>query len=697
MHQVDPTRQLILIVVLVSLAWELYVGWRRNPPWPRRHALALAGALLFGVVVLAGGWVDTKAFFLALACFAILVVAPALLGTVIRTAIRTNRLDWALHTARLRLALQPSPVATRELELLTIWALVHHDRTDEALAQLHRAASIAGAIRRIEIHEQIVAALCYDRRFQEAIDYAQASIPSGVSTARPALAANVLRAYCEVGRLMDAAPLLEALVQSGLAEGPRGLELVHQAYVVWLSFAGQAELLDDLQREGKLLVSTSPAAQAYWRGIALSYAQRHNLGRAELLRARALITADEIRLRDVVDRRLKEPPPDAPAAEVVAIVPSLVARLTPELAVVRLARGRAWQTAPTTVLLASVLVGVFLLLEISGSSGDPWTLVNAGAQFLPAVQQGEFWRLVSATFLHAGWLHLVLNTYGLWMLGRFLEQAYGRARFFTLYVLSGVVGFVASSLLARVPLTVGASGGIFGLLGASIALFVVRRGSWPEVWRRGALSSLLFFTAVNLVIGFVFPMIDNAAHLGGLVSGALLGFLLVPGGRLGNQVALATVLTILAGGAIVYGTGGLISSRPDTLLTRIATRETALGPLTLRHPNYWKTIDLPQLGSVLADPLGGMLVVTREPDLTPKYVLADAIRSTVAQPIGPVGSFVGREFASRNDGAARVQQIWATDSTQSGSIVIDFSFPREAGPAYRLLARRMIATARMTR
>lgn len=154
---------------------------------------------------------------------------------------------------------------------------------------------------------------------------------------------------------------------------------------------------------------------------------------------------------------------------------------------------------------SSVMVERFALFKIASVDGE-----------LAGVLTGEWYRMFTAAFLHAGILHLALNALALWILGSSLEPVLGRWRFVAIYVLSALGGSAASLLgLEGSQPAVGASGAVFGLFGA---LFVVARRFGKDV------SSVLVILGINAVIGFTVPSIDWRAHLGGLITGALLAY-----------------------------------------------------------------------------------------------------------------------------------------------------------------------------
>jgi rhomboid protease GluP len=139
---------------------------------------------------------------------------------------------------------------------------------------------------------------------------------------------------------------------------------------------------------------------------------------------------------------------------------------------------------------------------------------------------GQYYRFLTAMFLHGGLAHLFFNSFALYSLGFETERLFGAQRFLAIYMLAGLGGGVASYALNPNP-SVGASGAIFGLIGALIAFYLVARRVLGGIARQ-QLGSLIFITLINLALGFTTPYIDNNAHIGGLLTGTLLGWLLAP-------------------------------------------------------------------------------------------------------------------------------------------------------------------------
>ncbi len=180
-------------------------------------------------------------------------------------------------------------------------------------------------------------------------------------------------------------------------------------------------------------------------------------------------------------------------------------------------------------------------------------LYQFGAKDNASIAAGEYWRLLTAAFLHGGIVHLLVNSWSLYSLGTLLEPVLGRARFLGTYLVSALTGSLASWAFNS-AIGVGASGAIFGLLGT--ALYLSWRGETERI-PPSAMSSLALWTVYNLVYGFITPTIDNAAHLGGLTGGVLCAILL--------RGRVLPWLPIVAGiGTLLWG-GYAVTHTPDRM------------------------------------------------------------------------------------------------------------------------------------
>lgn len=203
-------------------------------------------------------------------------------------------------------------------------------------------------------------------------------------------------------------------------------------------------------------------------------------------------------------------------------------RITPDMLLGRRVdfERRMHRRPPVTLAIIGALAVVFAAESARGALDSAQALVAFGALSRPEVFAGQVWRLESATWLHGGLNHLVSNAIALFILGMICEHAFGRAQYFTLYVFSGVGGSFLSLLMSEGP-SVGASGAIFGLQGAAIVLFRQHRDRILMRDRRiGAV--LLGWALYSFVTGWTSPFIDNGAHIGGALTGALMARRLHP-------------------------------------------------------------------------------------------------------------------------------------------------------------------------
>ncbi|OYT70689.1 MAG: hypothetical protein CFK52_10145 [Chloracidobacterium sp. CP2_5A] len=186
-----------------------------------------------------------------------------------------------------------------------------------------------------------------------------------------------------------------------------------------------------------------------------------------------------------------------------------------------------FRRAPLSYVLIGINVVMFVLTAFAGGSTDVDVLIAFGACHQKLIASGEVWRLVVPMFLHIGVVHLVVNMYALWALGPQLESLYGSARFTILYTLSGIGGFVASYFFSHpASIGAGASGALFGMFGALLVFVYKYRQEIPPAVR-GAMQRGIWLTlAVNLIITFSIPFISRAGHLGGLVTGMGLAYII---------------------------------------------------------------------------------------------------------------------------------------------------------------------------
>lgn len=182
--------------------------------------------------------------------------------------------------------------------------------------------------------------------------------------------------------------------------------------------------------------------------------------------------------------------------------------------------------APCTVALIVVNVAVFIFLSFGGMTEDAYYMLQNGAMYLPLLQQGEYYRLITSIFLHFGFSHLVNNMLMLGVMGWQLELVVGKIKFLIIYFAAGIGGNMLSALVEMrtgdFAVSAGASGAIFGIIGVLLYIAVRNHGQIGNVSGQG----ILVMIALTLYYGFTSSGVDNFAHIGGLAVGFVLAVLL---------------------------------------------------------------------------------------------------------------------------------------------------------------------------
>ena len=273
--------------------------------------------------------------------------------------------------------------------------------------------------------------------------------------------------------------------------------------------------------------------------------------------------------------------PQADQASSTIPIAAFLERLTP----------RAWVT-PLLVALIVIGFAVEVALHVSPIKPTVPELLKAGGDFGPAVIDGEWWRIFTSLFVHAGLLHLACNLWAFWSIGRFSERIFGNLAFLAIYMLSGVGGALASLSVHPLTVCVGASGAIFGVYGATLAFVLTHKGVFPEAFLQKQRNSLLGFVGYNIFFSLRVPNIDLSAHGGGFMTGLLVGALLSrdlakPAAHVARRVVSA--LAVAVGLAFVFfGVERHIARVPAISYDRL-TRD---AKKSFDEGNFAKTLDL---------------------------------------------------------------------------------------------------------
>jgi rhomboid protease GluP len=254
---------------------------------------------------------------------------------------------------------------------------------------------------------------------------------------------------------------------------------------------------------------------------------------------------------------------------------------------------------PATIALITANVLVFAIMVLRGVSAlapTPQQAIAFGADFGPLTLSGQWWRLVTSMFVHFGLIHLGLNMWCLWNLGRAAERLLGRFSYLLAYLASGIFGSIASVYWHPLAAGAGASGAIFGLAGVLVSFVYLKKTPAHLQINSKMLGSLGTFIAYNLVFGAAIPGISNAAHLGGLVMGFAVGALL-PSAAASESSRRTRLSLVVAFSAIVLFASAVATKRLRAGVSELASvqqllangnNEEALAKLqhlTTREPN----------------------------------------------------------------------------------------------------------------
>ncbi len=601
-----------LSVIVAAVALSLLGHLSRRGRAAMGYCLLLALCLALSLwALLDPDW--TVLTYAAAAAFSALVVAPYVLTVLMRRALR--RSDWtrALRLLSARMMLQPGAGLQSDREILRGLVMMDDVGLDQAMEQRRAQLERGGMDRvlRLSVIEQLMVFMLLKRQWEEAVALYEQEGGVGLATASPAVASYMVRAFTELDRLDQAAVCHAELEHGSAAADPEVAALVNQARLVFLANLGLATELEHLQEsEIGFPPGMSAEGRMIWLGVALARSGRLDDAR-KLWHAVALQQEELPQEAAGAMHRLERSPLPLEEHQLTDELAALARRVLHNAAaygsVPRL-RGSPVRLAPVTLILMACLALIHLWVELSGGSTNGWTLQRFGGNLVAATLGGEPWRLITSMFLHAGVLHLAVNGYALYMLGRFGEQLFGPARLWIIYLLAGVGGSATSAMFGDASrLSVGASGAIFGLLGAVIVGMARMRGFVPEHWRKQVFYNLLVILGLNLFIGFKLEMVDNSAHMGGLVGGALVTLLLLlPGNRRQSTAtrrifgAVAVALAVLT---LACGVAQVLTPVSETL-GRFPRGTMRRGGMSVRVPSHWTPRD--DKSMVLQDPALGV-------------------------------------------------------------------------------------------
>ncbi len=580
----------LIFLFLVNLVFQLARRLREPFVDPFYNVLLLADALLCGYGFFSGDQHSVWSL-LGVVIFMGAVFIPGLFGLFTQIALKRTDWKWALRFARLRHLFAPTRDARLQVEHIERLEKAHLGNVEELERDLAEEIARAKEPQRRLLQETLVELLAFSGQWRRCLDAYQKlhPDPENPEISRPTLAVALIRASLELGDVQRAWRFYGELRRFEPSD-PAMISALLAAEIMFLAVYGNSEAL-----ERALYPAHRPhplftiASKRYFLGLACL--QEGNRQKA----AQYLDFPEKLENENPVMGRLARErlalgsmSLDLPSPEQQAEL-RLMAERVPKLFL----RFGGTRPAVATGLFLAIMLAAFAAQLLLGGAEDVWTLFCLGANFRSLILQ-EPERLVLAMFLHAGVLHIVLNALMLYMFGRQLEMHFGFLRTFSVLVFSGIAGNAASAIVYREGVSVGASSAVFGILGATLMLFVVVRDMWPPSFRRKQIHNLVFLLLLNLVLGFSIPMIDNAAHVGGFVSGSFLGWLfLVLGARTPARRAVARGMGILAL-LLVAAAAFRIPVLDVGSHTKTVSWEQNGHRVSVRVPVFWE----PQAGSI---------------------------------------------------------------------------------------------------
>jgi membrane associated rhomboid family serine protease len=605
---------LLLAAILCSIA--LVRALRRSEGGERARALVL-GLLLVACVMAVGQSVFVGA--LALGATVLMVVLPSLLEQASRWAFARGRLAWTARLGIARAMLMPGSGLSRQIPILEGIGLVERRGVDAALAHFRRLADQAeDPVELALIHEQIVAMLFHGQRWDEGIAHYERRFHPGYAALRPSLALGLLRAYGESGRLDTAAGLLRALEDGPIGADSSTLELISQARLTFLAYAGAVAPLDELVEQQRFVdLGLSPATAELFRGIAQVRAGAPDAALVTLRKVEQLAGPRDTRVLAAarqttaeLGRRLRDA-----AGEVLPLELEPELRRYVELVTARL---REFIAAPPTlrrnektwltngVIALAAMVYAIHVLRGRGSIG----LLELGALVEDLWLRGSWPRVLTSAWIHVDLVGLLFDAYLLWLAGQLVERLLGPARMALASFGAAVAGLAVS--VAALPwlqargldslALVGATGGHLLAVGAgTAALVLLMPGRTPMLRpraRRNLVVTLSLLLAANLIMNWPGALGFGCSPLALLtcVAVGVLVALLPAVPRTGKQApsALARasevlVRVLVVGLALSGGVAAVlvVGESPEQTLLDHRMRTCELDGVALRVPSWY--------------------------------------------------------------------------------------------------------------
>jgi rhomboid protease GluP len=494
--------QLLLAVNIMAITGMGLVSLLARRDWRMASEIAIqASILLFGGVALALGWPEAGTLVAAL--FVVLIVVPSVLTLIANRKTAKGDADAAARYAQWTAWVHPTPVMRMNARVIAAQAIADPLAAAAALREIAATASLAYAM------PLQLAALRAEDRWDSILALLEKEEASGKD-----LAAYKIRALGEAGRLED----MVTEYQKHRNHFPADMRIAAELFV--LAFCGRRDGVS-ARVDGKHAPHNEDTRR-YWKAIAARNAGKSDHGMLEALAHTSRLgttqraAARHVRQGPILAANVLSP-------QALAAVEAIETRIGRATAISSLPRSHALATQ--LLLLANSVM--FALEFFGGGVEDNKTLYGLGALWPPSViEGGEWWRLVTAFFLHFGWTHFAINMFSLFALGQAIEARFGTWRMLLIYMLGGIgsCGGVLALMhygVAEGDFLVGASGAIMALFGGLAAYQFVTWLRTRDVLDRRPVLALAGIVAVQFAMDMSIPQVSLAGHASGMAVGFL--------------------------------------------------------------------------------------------------------------------------------------------------------------------------------
>jgi rhomboid protease GluP len=471
------------------------------------------------MAVALAGWLSGRGAFLyaALGGWLLFILMPGILSRIYHQRSLQQDYAAACRLAKIIYVLHPTAGWRRQPEVIRALMLAQQgafEAANEMIERLRPVKSLAAFTAVTQLYRAT-------GEWEEFL--AWESENSAELRSYPSFLSAMLRARGETGDLRGMAELYAANKGQIAKLTPASSRDICR--LMLFAFSGQRESVAFLVN-GSLAMLPEPMREFWLATVEMNCGMR-DAARARL--EKLAVTADPVQRR-AIERRLAglSLPPPFPDASLQGVVREASVEHQHDQ---QFAGGRSLfsKTARATQFIIAVNVIVFVGEMAMGGSTDSDTLYRMGALFAPAVAQGEWWRLLASMFLHAGPLHLAMNMFALWVLGPFVEFAFGSRKYLLLYLVAGI-GSMGCVLAMAWPngqqLTVGASGSIMGLIGGTAAFMLRGWQRHKALAARRRLAAMVLVVAMQTMFDAMVPEVSMTAHLSGVVIGFAVGLVL---------------------------------------------------------------------------------------------------------------------------------------------------------------------------